>query len=90
MEQNVITYKINLFSRMQKIEVFHSAAKDGGVLECVYVTADELVDTIFALAQKHNVDTIFIKGSKFHKEKYIQDIQTKELQLYNQHKLKFL
>ena len=47
MEQTVIIYKINLFSLLQKSEVFQSTNGKGEAIEIVMTNTDDLTDNFF-------------------------------------------
>lgn len=90
MEQTVIIYKINLFSLLQKLEVFQSTNGKGEAIETVMTKADDLTDNLFTLIEKYNIDTVYVRGQKHYKEKYIQDFKKAEMSKYARNTIKFL
>lgn len=90
MEQTVIIYKINLFSLSQKLEVFQSTNGKGEAIETIMTDVDNLTDNLFALIEKYNIDTVYVRGQKHYKEKYIQDFKKTEMSKYARNTIKFL
>lgn len=62
---------------------------DGCQVKTYEVKNEELCDKIFELLNTVDTNTITMKGPRVYLDKYVREIQARELQKYNSNKIEF-